>query len=123
VRLAILRFDHAGVVEDLDAVTGFFLGLVFEREGGTLVEGEAVEKINGRDGVRADIVMVRTPNGSGKLELVKYHTPADDTGPHALPANQLGGEVCDYGNIYRLCYFADPKGSSSSSPSTSGPTG
>jgi len=129
--------SHPGVVvEDLDAVTAFFLALGFEREGGTLVEGEAIDKINGLDGVRADVAMVRTPDGSGKLELVKYHTPTDDDGPRTAPANRLGfrhiaievndlntivdglrargldtvGEVCDYGNIYWLCYLRGPEG-------------
>ena len=133
----MLRFDHVGVVvDDLDAVAAFFLALGFEREGGALVEGESVDKINGLDGVRAEVVMVRTPDGSGKLELVKYHTPADHKGPHPLPANRLGfrhialeindlhtiveglrdqgfdtvGEVQDYEGLYRLCYVSGPEG-------------
>jgi catechol 2,3-dioxygenase-like lactoylglutathione lyase family enzyme len=135
--MGILRFDHVGVVvEDLEAVTAFFLALGFEREGRALVEGEAVDKINGLDGVRAELVMVRTPDGSGKLELVKYHAPADTQGPRPLPANRLGfrhiaieisdlntivaglrdkgfdtvGEVQDYEGIYRLCYLRGPEG-------------
>ena len=76
--MGMLRLDHVGVVvDDLDAVAVFFLDLGFEREGGALVEGEWVDKINGLDGVRAEVVMVRAPDGSGKLELVKYHAPAD----------------------------------------------
>jgi catechol 2,3-dioxygenase-like lactoylglutathione lyase family enzyme len=80
--------------------------------------------------------MVRTPDGTGKLELVKYHAPADTEGAQPLPANRLGfrhicievndlnaivdglrdrgfgtvGEVCDYGNVYRLCYVRGPEG-------------
>jgi catechol 2,3-dioxygenase-like lactoylglutathione lyase family enzyme len=135
--MGMLRFDHVGVVvDDLDAAAAFFLDLGFEREGGTLVEGEVVDKINGLDGVRAEILMVRTPDRTGKLELVKYHAPADDNGAHALPANRLGfrhicievndlnrivdglrdkgfdlvGEVQDYGNVYRLCYVRGPEG-------------
>jgi catechol 2,3-dioxygenase-like lactoylglutathione lyase family enzyme len=74
--MGMLRFDHVGVVvDDLDAVAAFFLGLGFECEGRMVVEGEMVDKINGLDGVRAELVMVRTPDGSGKLELVKYHAP------------------------------------------------
>ncbi|WP_458210982.1 VOC family protein [Haladaptatus sp. NG-SE-30] len=135
--MGMLRLDHVGVVvDDLDTVTEFFLGLGFEREGGTLVEGESVDKINGLDNVRAEVVMVQTPDGSGKLELVKYHAPADNEGAHPLPANRLGirhiaievdglntlvdglrdegfdtvGEVCDYEDIYRLCYVRGPEG-------------
>lgn len=131
------RFDHvAVVVDDLDAAVAFFLSLGFEHEGRALVEGEVVDKINGLDGVRAELVMVRTPDGSGKLELVTYHTPADTEGVHPLPANRLGfrhicievhdldtivaglrdkgfetvGEVCEYEDIYRLCYVRGPEG-------------
>ena len=133
----MLRFDHVGVVvDDLDAVAAFFVELGFERERRTLVEGETVDKINGLEGVRADVVMVRTPDGTGKLELVKYHAPADTNGAHPLPANRLGfrhicievdglneivdglrdegfdtvGEVQDYGNVCRLCYVRGPEG-------------
>ena len=135
--MSILRFDHLGVVvDDLDAVAAFFLALGFEREGGTMVEGETVDRINGLEGVQAEVVIVRTPDRSGRLELVKYHTPADNDGAHPLPANRLGfrhlafevndlntivdalrddgfdtvGEVCDYENIYRLCYVRGPEG-------------
>jgi catechol 2,3-dioxygenase-like lactoylglutathione lyase family enzyme len=135
--MSMLRFDHLGVVvDDLDAATAFFVGLGFEREGGQSVEGEAVDKINGLDGVRADVVMVRTPDGTGRLELVKYHSPADENGVRPLPANRLGfrhicieiadlrgtvdglreqgfdtvGEVQDYGNAYRLVYVRGPEG-------------
>lgn len=96
----MLRFDHVGVVvDDLDTVAAFFVDLGFEREGRMLVEGETVDKINGLEGVRAELMMVRTPDGSGTLELVKYHAPTDntvdtgdtdDTGRRPLPANRAG---------------------------------
>jgi catechol 2,3-dioxygenase-like lactoylglutathione lyase family enzyme len=139
--MGMLRFDHVGVVvDDLHAATAFFVGLGFEREGGTTVEGEAVDKINGLTGVRAELMMVRTPDGTGKLELVKYHAPAyDEEGPQPLPwppANRPGlrhicievedlnaiverlrddgfdpvGEVQDYANVYRLVYVRGPEG-------------
>ncbi|EMA53514.1 MULTISPECIES: VOC family protein [Halococcus] len=135
--MGTLRLDHVGVVvDDLDAVAAFFLNLGFEREGGTLVEGEWVDKINGLDGVRAEVVMVRAPDSNGKLELVKYHAPADSEGAHPLPANRLGfrhiaieindlntivdelrdngfdtvGEVRDFEDAYRLCYVRGPEG-------------
>lgn len=133
----MLRFDHVGVVvDDLDAAAQFFLDLGFEREGEGLVEGEWVDKINGLDGVRAEMVMVRTPDGSGKLELVKYHAPAHNEGARPFGANRPGfrhicievdsvhaildglrdkgfdtvGEVRDYEDIYRLCYVRGPEG-------------
>ena len=137
--MGMLRFDHVGVVvDDLDAATAFFVELGFEREGGTTVEGEAVDKINGLAGVRAELMMVRTPDGTGKLELVKYHAPAyDEEGPQPWPpANRPGfrhicievedlnaiverlrddgfamvGEVQDYADVYRLVYVRGPEG-------------
>ena len=132
-----LRLDHVGVVvDDLDAVAAFFIDLGFEREGGTLVEGEWVDKINGLEGVQAEVVMVRAPDGSGKLELVKYHAPVDKVGTNPSPANRMGfrhiaievndlntivdrlyeegfdtvGEIRDFEDIYRLCYVRGPEG-------------
>ena len=131
----MLRFDHIGVVvEDLDAVIAFFVDLGFELEGRGHVSGPAIDKINGLEGVRTEFAMVRTPDRTGKLELLKYHVPADTDGPHALAANRLGlrhiclevadldglldrlrdkgfdlvGEVADY--VYRLCYVRGPEG-------------
>ena len=135
--MGMLRCDHVGVVvDDLDAATSFFVGLGFEREGETTVEGEAVDKINGLAGVRAEVMMVRTPDSTGTLELVKYHAPADDEGPQPGPANRPGfrhicievedlnaivdrlrddgfdtvGEVQDYADVYRLVYVRGPEG-------------
>jgi catechol 2,3-dioxygenase-like lactoylglutathione lyase family enzyme len=133
----MLRFDHVGViVDDLDAAARFFLDLGFERVGGTQVGGDDVDGINGLKGVRAELVMVRTPDGSGTLELVKYHAPADGGTPRAEPANRPGyrhialevddvaalvdglrakgfdtvGEVRDYEDSWRLCYVRGPEG-------------
>jgi catechol 2,3-dioxygenase-like lactoylglutathione lyase family enzyme len=132
-----LRFDHVGVVvEDLDAVTSFFLGLGFERAGAMRVDGEIVDRINGLDGVQAELVMLRTPDRTGTLEVVKYHAPAHGDGTHPWPANRPGfrhicleiddvhatldrlrgqgydavGEAQDYGGSYRLCYVRGPEG-------------
>jgi catechol 2,3-dioxygenase-like lactoylglutathione lyase family enzyme len=133
----MLRFEHVGVVvEDLDAAADFFLALGFEQEGRMTVDGEVVDRINGLDGVRAELVMMRTPDRSGALELVKYHAPTDIEGVQAQPANRLGyrhitfevsdlnamvdrlgekgfglvGEVQDYGDSYRLVYVRGPEG-------------
>src|SRR3954465_4271439 len=80
----VRRLEHVGiVVDDLEAATEFFLDLGLEREGATAVQGEWVDNIVGLKDVQADVVVVRTPDGSGKLELAKFHTPADDQGPDA----------------------------------------
>jgi catechol 2,3-dioxygenase-like lactoylglutathione lyase family enzyme len=59
--------DHAGVVvEDLAAAIAFFAELGLELEGETAVEGEWVDQLVGLEGVRADIAVVRTPDGHGR---------------------------------------------------------
>ncbi len=56
----IRRFDHVGItVADIDAVTGFFVGLGFEVEGRTPMEGEFVDTVIGIAGSRSEIVMLR----------------------------------------------------------------
>jgi catechol 2,3-dioxygenase-like lactoylglutathione lyase family enzyme len=135
--MAKLRVDHVGVVvEDLEAAVAFFATLGFERDGGGEVEGEDVGRIVGLDGVHTEFVMVRAPDGSGTLELIRFHAPPADQPPQALPANRLGyrhlcieveeldalverlredgydlvGEAVDFGNVFRLCYVRGPEG-------------
>jgi catechol 2,3-dioxygenase-like lactoylglutathione lyase family enzyme len=133
----MLRFDHVGtVVDDLDAAQEFFLALGFVLEGRGMMDDRVVDRIVGLDGVRSEVAMVRTPDGTGRLELIKYHAPADTDGPHPLAANRFGfrhiclevtdlnatvdglrdkgfdlvGEVEDFGGAYRLCYLRGPEG-------------
>ena len=133
----MLRFDHVGViVEDLDAAEEFFVTLGFESDGRMLVDGEVVDRINGLEGVRAELVMVRTPDRTGCLELIRYHSPDSGGSVRQEPPNRLGyrhvaievsdvdgtverlgelgygpvGEVQDYGTSYRLVYVRGPEG-------------
>jgi catechol 2,3-dioxygenase-like lactoylglutathione lyase family enzyme len=136
--MTIQRMDNVGVVvDDLQAATEFFVELGMEREGEAPVEGRWVDRIVGLDDVRADIVMMRTPDGHGRLELTKFHTPtAVSTEPENAPANTLGlrrimfavediedvlarlrthgaelvGELAQYEDSYRLCYVRGPAG-------------
>ena len=74
--MTIYRMDHVGVVvEDLAAAIAFFVELGLELEGEAAVEGEWVDQLVGLDGVRADIAVVRTPDGHGRVELSTFHTP------------------------------------------------
>ena len=135
--MAVQRLDHVGVVvDDLETAIAFFLELGMELEGEQSVEGRWVDRVVGLDGVRVDIAMVRTPDGHGKLELTKFHTPPADTAEPNAPANTLGlrsvmfavddiedvvgrlrahggeliGELAQYENVYRLCYVRGPAG-------------
>ena len=71
--MTVQRLEHIGiVVEDLAAAIAFFTGLGLELEGEASVEGRLVDRINGLEGVQADVVILRTPDGNSKIELAKY---------------------------------------------------
>src|SRR5688572_16555944 len=90
--MAIQRMDNILlVVEDLAAAKAFFIELGMELEGETTVEGPWVDQTVGLKNVRADITMMRTPDGHGKVELTRYHRPAAiKPTPENAPANTLG---------------------------------
>jgi catechol 2,3-dioxygenase-like lactoylglutathione lyase family enzyme len=135
--MTVQRLEHIGiVVDDLAAATAFFVALGLELEGEASVEGASVDRINGLEGVRADIVIMRTADDSSKLELAKYHSPSYQGGDGPAPANapgirhilfvvddieatlaalqahggELVGELENYGNSYWLCYVRGPAG-------------
>ena len=129
--------DHVGiVVDDLAAAIEFFVQLGLELEGEASVEGDWVDRIVGLEGVRAEFAMLRTPDGHGRLELVKFHSPPGQGGDRHAPANtpgirhltfavedidavvaglrargtELVGELVRYEDSYRLCYVRGPEG-------------
>lgn len=126
------------VVEDLGAVQAFFAELGLELEAETTVEGPWVDRTVGLDGVRAEIAVLRTPDGHGRVELSRFQAPpAVRAEPEDAPANALGirrimfavddiedvvarlrdrhgaelvGEIARYEDVYRLCYIRGPEG-------------
>src|SRR3954470_16478657 len=87
----IRRFDHVGItVADLDAVSAFFIGLGFEVEGRTFVEGEFLDTVCGIPNSRTEIVMLRPPDGGTMLELSSFIRPGHAPGSPAAMANELG---------------------------------
>jgi catechol 2,3-dioxygenase-like lactoylglutathione lyase family enzyme len=135
--MTVLRMDNVLiVVDDLEAAVAFFAELGLELEGQTTVEGPSVDRVVGLDGVRSDIAMMRTPDGHGRLELDKFHTPTALRAEPDAPVNTLGirrimfavddiddvverlqalggelvGEIVQYEDAYRLCYLRGPEG-------------
>ena len=134
----LLRMDNVLiVVNDLEAAKDFFIQLGFELEGETTVEGSTVDRLIDLKNVRATLALMRTPDGNGRIELDKFHTPeAIRSGSEKAPVNELGirrimlavsdinqvvahmlahgtelvGEVVQYGDIYRLAYIRGPEG-------------
>jgi catechol 2,3-dioxygenase-like lactoylglutathione lyase family enzyme len=129
--------DHVGiVVDDLTAATEFFVELGLVLQGEWAAEGRLVERIIGLEGVRTDVAMMQTPDGNGRLELVKFHSPSSEGGNRHAPANKPGirhvafvvedidavvaalrgrgaelvGELVRYEDSYRLCYIRGPEG-------------
>src|SRR3954471_19999613 len=90
--MALKRMDNVLiVVDDLEAVKAFFLELGMELEGETTVEDGSVDRLIGLPNVRATLAMMRTPDGHGRIELDKFHTPAAiRTSPVDVPVNALG---------------------------------
>src|SRR5215208_3074233 len=84
----LLRMDNVLiVVDELEAAKAFFAELGMELEGETPVEGRWVDRVVGLKDVRADIAMMRTPDGHSRLELTKFHTPpAVRAEPESSPA-------------------------------------
>jgi catechol 2,3-dioxygenase-like lactoylglutathione lyase family enzyme len=135
--MTIQRMDHVGVVvDDLEAAVAFFVELGLELEGEAAIEGRWVDRVAGLDGVRVDIAMMRNPDGHGRIELTKFHTPTAVSAEPNAPANTLGlrsimfavddiedvvarlrahgaelvGELEQYEDSYRLCYVRGPEG-------------
>jgi hypothetical protein len=90
--MTILRMDNVGVVvHNLAAAIAFFVELGLELEGKAKVEGRWADRVVGLDGVRVDVAMMRTPDGHGRLELMKFLRPTAATfEPKNAPANTLG---------------------------------
>src|SRR3954454_24092236 len=90
--MTIQRMDNVLiVVQDLEAAKAFFAELGMELEGETTLEGPWVDGTVGLKDVRADIAMMRTPDGHGRVELSRFQRPpAVRAEPEDAPANALG---------------------------------
>src|SRR4026208_378515 len=136
--MTIKRLDHVSVVvDDLAAAIAFFTALGMTVAGEMPVEGPWADRVNGLESVQVDIVMMRTPDGHGLLELTKFHNPKlVEIKPAIAPPNTLGlrsvmftvesvdetiarlratgaeplGEVAPHEAQDRLCYMRGPAG-------------
>jgi catechol 2,3-dioxygenase-like lactoylglutathione lyase family enzyme len=135
--MTIQRMDHVGIVfDDLAAAMAFFVELGLKLQGEGTVEGGWVDRVVGLEGIRVEFAMMETPDGHGRLELIKFHAPSGRGGDRHAPANtpgirhlafavndidavvarlqargaELVGEVERYEDIYRLCYVRGPEG-------------
>src|SRR3954469_4558765 len=127
--MTVKRMDNVGiVVESLDAAISFFTELGLELEGRATIEGAWAGRVTGLGDQRAEIAMMRTPDGHSRLELSRFLTPAPVADHRTAPVNALGylrvmfavddiddtlarlrehgarivGEVVQYEDVYRL---------------------
>ena len=136
--MAIKRLDNIGIiVNNLKAAVAFFEALGMKLEGQASVEGKWVDRLVGLEGVKSDIVMMRTPDGHGRIELSKFKTPAVASSKQKKPpintlsihrvmfavddiedtiarlkvnGAELIGDVVQYEDQYLLCYIRGPEG-------------
>ncbi|MEN2736505.1 VOC family protein [Microbacterium sp. X-17] len=131
-----ITLDNVGIaVRDLEAAIAFFTDLGLEVVGRDTVSGEWTDTAVGLDGNHANIALLQTPGGQGRLELFEYlHPDAIETEP-TLP-NEIGMHrvafqvddiahsleiaaahgchplrgVANYRDIYKLTYLRGPSG-------------
>jgi len=136
--MTLRRLDNVGIiVNDLPAAIAFFTELGMELEGQAPIEGTWADRLVGLEGMRVDIAMMRTPDGSGRVELSRFHRPAVIIPePKNAPVNTLAirrimfavddidavvarlrargaelvGEITQYEDKFRLCYLRGPEG-------------
>lgn len=131
-----IKLENVGIaVRDLEEAIAFYTDLGLTVLGRDTVSGEWTDMAVGLDGNHANIVMLQTPDGLGRLELFEYiHPEAIETEP-TLP-NQIGMHrvafsvddldealeiaarhgcrplrgIANYQEIYRLTYVRGPSG-------------
>src|SRR3954469_1971107 len=86
------KLDHISiVVDDLASAIAFFTTLGMTVEGEAPIEGPWVDRINAIENIQVDIVMMRTSDGHGRLELTKFRNPElVEIEPAIAPPNALG---------------------------------
>jgi glyoxylase I family protein len=131
-----IKLENVGIaVRDLEAAVSFFTDLGLTVLGRDTVSGEWTDTAVGLDGNHANIAMLQTPDGKGRLELFEYlHPDAIETQP--TEPNEIGMHrvafsvddldealsiaarhgchplrgVANYQDVYRLTYVRGPSG-------------
>lgn len=131
-----IALDNVGIaVDDIEAAIAFFTDLGLTLVGRDTISGEWADTAVGLDGNHANIAVLQTPDGHGRLEFFEYlHPDAIPTTP-TLP-NEIGMHrvafsvddideslaiaarhgyaplrgVATYEDIYKLTYLRGPSG-------------
>ncbi|MBF9325937.1 VOC family protein [Mycobacteroides chelonae] len=131
-----IKLENVGIaVEDLEAAIAFFTDLGLTVLGSATVSGEWADTAVGLDGNHANIAILQTPDGHGRIELFEYIHPEaiaskptlpNDIGMHRVAfsvddiddaieiaarhgCHPLRG-VATYEDVYKLTYLRGPSG-------------
>lgn len=131
-----IKLENVGIaVRDLDSTIAFFTDLGLSVVARDTVSGEWTDMAVGLDGNHANIAILQTPDGSGRLELIEYiHPHAIETGatrPNDIGMHRVAFSVDDidkalevaashgcyplrgvatYQDVYKLTYVRGPSG-------------
>jgi glyoxylase I family protein len=131
-----IKLENVGIaVRDLEATIAFFTDLGLTVLGRDTVSGEWTDTAVGLDGNHANIAMLETPDGNGRLELFEYIHPnaieTEPTRPNEIGMHRVAFSVDDidealeiaarhgchplrgvatYGDVYKLTYVRGPSG-------------
>lgn len=136
MRQMAIKLENVGItVRDLEAAISFFTDLGLTVVGRDTVSGGWTETAVGLDGNHANIAMLQTPDGQGRLELFEYIHPeaieSEPTRPNEIGMHRVAFSVDDidkaletaakhgcrplrgvatYEDIYKLTYVQGPSG-------------
>lgn len=131
-----IKLENVAIaVRDLEAAIAFFTDLGLTVLGRDTVSGEWTETAVGLDGNHANIAMLQTPDGNGRLELFEYIHPdpieTEPTQPNEIGMHRVAFSVDDidetleiaarhgclplrgvatYEDSYKLTYIRGPSG-------------
>lgn len=131
-----IKLENVGIaVRDLEAAIAFFADLGLTVLGRQTVNGKWTDTAVGLDGNHAEIALLQTPDGNGRLELFAYLHPdaveTEPTRPNEIGMHRVAFSVDDldealavaarhgchplrgvatYQDVYRLTYVRGPSG-------------
>ena len=131
-----IKLENVGIaVRDLEATISFFTDLGLTVVGRDTVSGEWTDTAVGLDGNHANIAMLQTPDGHGRIELFEYIHPeaieSKPTRPNEIGMHRVAFSVDDldkaleiaakhgcrplrgvatYEDAYKLTYVRGPSG-------------
>lgn len=135
--MKIKRLDHVAIiVNDLSAVTSFFLDIGLEVKGEWEMEGDLMGYAVGLDDVKVACVGLASPEDQTWIELIKFISPSNESKIQQASAHTLGirhiafniedietvvaklkkkgteifSEIQQYEDKYKLCYVRGPEG-------------